>query len=183
MTQLVDLRIWLLLLLVSSGCQKLKPESVIIQSYPDLELLMLEQVDLLHGKTVEKTVMLGEESEFNSLRFDSTSWMSELSFLKEINPNQPEYVGAFLKSEEGSEVSLELAEGENGVLKSLIYSKSADQFQYIKASFHEDKDIYSHHREVSMRFTDGLLQSYEINGYQKMMLNDTVRFKISGIVQ
>ncbi|MEO1255463.1 MAG: hypothetical protein AAFY41_11360, partial [Bacteroidota bacterium] len=71
---------------------------------------------------------------------------------------------------------------ENGFyfLKKLTFSML--HFQEIKASFHEDKDVYIHHREISLKFSDGLLSSYQIDGYQKMMFKDTVRFKIAGII-
>ena len=117
------------------------------QTYPDLKQLMIEQADLLDGKTVEKEVVLDGRSELSVLKFDSTQWINELEFLKEISPSQPEYVGALLKTENGSEITLTLAEGEKGVLKHMVYDKRSDQFQFIKATFHEDKDIYSHHTE------------------------------------
>ena len=138
----------LLLILTTfiSGCQKLKPESVAIREYPDLKQLMIDQADLLDGRSVEKTVSLDAEKEVNQLVLDSAKWIKELDFLEEINPNQPEYVGSFEKTVEGGEISLLLKEAEKSELKSLVYSLSGDQFQYIKASFHEDKDVYIHHR-------------------------------------
>ena len=164
------------------GCKKLKPESISVPQYPDLEQLMIDQADLLDGRPIEKTVSLDDENEVNQLMLDSAKWIKELDFLEEINPNQPEYVGSFKKSVRGDEIALMLKEGEKGELKSLSYSLSGDQFQYIKASFHEDKDVYVHHREIEMNFKGGLLMDFKIDGYQKMMLKDTVRFGIAGKV-
>ncbi len=167
-------------LIFLSSCQKLKPESVDIPEYPDLRQLLLEQANLLDGKSVEKTVSLDDESEFNQLIFDSAKWIGELDFLKEINPNQPEYVGSFEKAENDSEIKLTLLDTENGALKSLSYLLQENEFQYIRASFHEDKDVYVHHREILMNFKNGILFTYKIDGYQKMLLKDTVWFGIEG---
>ena len=47
-------------LLVLSGCQKLKPESVSIPEYQDFKVLMKEQVDLLGKTKIKKTVGKGK---------------------------------------------------------------------------------------------------------------------------
>lgn len=182
MIRFTPLSVLIVLACFLAGCQKLKPESVHIASFPDLKVLRDLQADLLEGKSVEKTVTLGDESEFNQLKFDSTEWGKELDFLEEINPNQREYIGAFSKSETGSSINLKLNKGEKGALKSLTYSIINKQYQYINASLHENKDVYIHHREIAMKFKDGLLSSYKIDGYQKMLFKDTVRFGISGEV-
>ncbi|MEM9897317.1 MAG: hypothetical protein AAF789_13190 [Bacteroidota bacterium] len=180
MSQSFDLKIFGLVLIAFTSCQKLKPTAVNIPEYPDLKELMITQADILAGKSVEKTVFLEENDETKRMMLDSAKWIKELNFLEEINPNQPEYVGALTRSENEEETILTLSEGENGALKRLSFSKNEDQFKYLEASFHEDKDVYIHHREISLTFADGLLSSYRIDGYQKMMFKDTVRFKIVG---
>ena len=166
-------------LLVLSGCQKLKPESVSIPEYPDFKVLMKEQV-ALQGKTkIKKTVWLEGQSEARVLEMDSTKWAEELTFLKEINPNQPEYVGAFAKSKEGESQILTLGSEESGPLKEVKYLTDGDNYERILASFHEDKDVYVHHRDIELSFEEGKLSSLNIDGYQKMMFKDTVRFRIA----
>lgn len=135
-------------------------------------------MELLGAGKIEKQVMLGDEQETQIIMMDSTKWVDELSFLKEINPNQPEYVGAFEKSEEGNTEILSLGTNESGALKKVQYTKDEDGYSSIAATFHEDKDVYVHHREIKMNFEKGILSSYKIDGYQKMMMKDTVRFGI-----
>ncbi|SNS47680.1 hypothetical protein SAMN05421640_0309 [Ekhidna lutea] len=177
MSRLVDLKI-LVLLLVLASCQKLKPESVAIPEYPDFEQLMTQQVKMLGQTKIKKEAWLEGKSEVHAMNMDSTKWAEELSFLKEINPNQPEYVGAFEKSSEGDLQILTLGAEENGALKKVKYSKSGENYKRIAATFHEDKDVYVHHREIEMIFENGILNSLTIDGYQKMMFKDTVRFRI-----
>ncbi len=160
------------------GCQNLRPDAVRIPEYPDFEDLINEQVELLKSNRAKKEVWLDGKSEVQILSMDSTKWQKELSFLKEINPNQPRYVGAFNKSGDELNQTLTLAEGENGALKKLSFSRDVNGFEKILASFHEDKDVYVHHREIEIRFEDGKVYSLRIDGYQKIMFKDTVRFRI-----
>ncbi|MEO9482819.1 MAG: hypothetical protein ABJG47_05210 [Ekhidna sp.] len=168
-----------IILIVASSCQKLKPESVSISDYPDYEELMIDQVELLANTKIRKEVWLDGKSEIQVLSMDSTSWMKELSFLKEINPNRPEYAGAFEKVEDQLNQTLVLKEGEKGALKKTTFSKDASYFLQINATFHEDKDLYIHHREIALAFENGVLNSLHIAGYQKMMFKDTVKFRIA----
>lgn len=162
-----------------AGCQKLTPESVNIPEYPDFEELMKDQVDLLGNTKITKEVRLERQNEVKVMEMDSTAWASELSFLKEINPNQPEYVGVFETSEESNYQILRLKSEESGALKQVKYAKSGAIYEKILATFHEDKDVYVHHRNIEMNFDEGILHSLKIDGYQKMMFRDTVRFSIS----
>ena len=112
---------------------------------------------------------------------DSSAWASELSFMKEIFPNKPEYVGVFDRFSNGNKVTLLLKAGEPGILKRLEISNSETSSE-ITATVHEDKDVYVHHREVNIKLNSGIIQSFDIQGYQKMLLNDTVWFAISGVI-
>lgn len=173
---------FLSLLLVLVSCQKLKPESVQIPEYPDLKSLMNDQVKLLGKGRIKKEVWLDGRSEVRIIEMDSTKWADELSFLKEINPNQPEYVGSFEKSADGQNQILTLSPNENGAIKKISISKSDAGYQQVIATFHEDKDVYVHHREIEMTFEKGMLNSLKIDGYQKMMFKDTVRFRVKVII-
>ena len=158
----------------------MKPDAVNVASYPDLDDLLKSQVSKLGDLRLQKEVWLDDESELKPLAMDSVSWKKELSFLEEINPNQPEYVGAFVKVIENGQTQLKLREGEKGSLKSLIYKKSEGSIIYIQATIHEDKDVYVHHQEIEVNFSGGLTTSYSIDGYQKIMMKDTIKFKIKG---
>ncbi|MEP1034003.1 hypothetical protein [Ekhidna sp.] len=178
MIRLTTIKIFAVLLIALTGCQKFKPSEVTIPEYPDYSALMVEQVEFLRNSGARKEVWLDGKSEVRVLNMDSTTWSEELAFLKEVNPNQPEYVGAFEKSGDEFSQTLTLVAGENGALKRTTFSKSDIGYQKINATFHEDKDVYIHHREIELNFQNGLLRSLQIDGYQKMMFKDTVRFRI-----
>lgn len=175
---------WLLaMVVVTAGCQKLKPETVAIPDYPDLSSLYQDQVVLLGSKAMTKEVALNEKKEVKTIQMDSAAWRDELSFLEDINPNQSEYVGVFDKSTNGDETSLTLKAGEKGILKSLILTTADGIYTSIQATVFEDKDVYIHSRDIALSFDNGVLASYQIEGYQRMLFSDTVRFSIRGKVE
>ena len=172
----------LVFVILLSGCQRLKPEQVSVPEYPDLDTFYLSQAILLGDHSLEKSVTLDAKQETIRFEMDTIKWKKELSFFQEMNPNQPEYVGAFHKREEENTTTLSLKEGEKGILKLLLFTEDEDSYSSITATIHEDKDVYVHHREVEVKLNNGLIQSFVINGYQKMMLKDTVWFGIEGKV-
>jgi len=169
-----------LLLFILLACQKVKPEHVSIPEYPDLEEFYLSQARSLEKSALEKTVSLEGQRETNTFEMDTTEWKEELSFFKEMNPDQSEYVGVFNVKQDNVSKTLSIKEGENGILKKLALEKDGKSYSSISATVHEDKDVYIHHREIEVILENGLIKSFEIKGYQKMLFKDTVRFGISG---
>lgn len=131
---------------------------------------------------VEKRVKLDDKEETKVLSMDSIKWGKEISFLDEINPNRPEYVGAFVETIDPSKMQLKLKAEEKGALKQLIVEKNGEEIKRIVATIYEDKEIYSHKREVSIAFRDNLISKYLISGYQKMLFKDTIYFEIEGSI-
>ncbi|MEP1115901.1 MAG: hypothetical protein ABJL37_11765 [Ekhidna sp.] len=171
-----------LLLIALVGCQKLKPTEINIPEYPDLKAFYLSQAEKLSSSSLRKQVRLDDKSEIQSFQFDTLQWEEELSFFKEMNPSQPEYVGVFDKEVKGNEVRFTLKEGEKGILKKLLLVKKGGQYSSISATIHEDKYVYIHHREVEVTLKDEVITSFDIQGYQNVILQDTVRFGINGKV-
>lgn len=171
-----------LLVLGLAGCQKLKPAQTRIADYPDLSEVYADQYRALANSGLRKEISLDLKVSKKQFEMDTALWKKELSFMLEMNPNQPEYLGAFNKSEEGSETRLVLKEGENGILKELVLRSSNSNYTNILATIHEDKDVYVHHRDIELLFENGLVSRFEIAGYQKVLLKDTIEFKIAGQV-
>ncbi len=159
----------------------MKPNVIEVASYPEVDQLLTNQISLLDGNDLNKEVWLDGKTESKQLQMDSAGWNDELSFLKEINPNQTEYVGAFEESETGNSLVLKLQEGEKGSLT--YFSRTSDDaLLSITATIHEDKDVYIHHKEVEVNLVNGKIIDYQIIGYQKILLKDTIRFRIKGSI-
>lgn len=183
MQKFVTLSIQALCFMMFLSCQRFKPETVNIPDYPDFEELYNSQTPKLVGKKLLKEVILDGNVESKTLDMDTSQWKKELAFLLEANPNQPGYVGAFDVTESERELEMVMKNGESGILKNLSLTKPLDGIWSLFAVIHEDKDVYAHHREVSVSFKDDLLDAFEIKGYQKMIMKDTVWFEIKGKVQ
>lgn len=168
-----------ILTIVITSCQKLQPESIIVSDYPDFKYLLENQVALLGNQGARKEVLLDTSSEVKSMEMDSVRWTKELEFLLELNPNQSGYSGAFNITSEDELELLTLKPGEKGALKKIRIQKEGKNFKSLEATYHEAKDVYTHHREVMMQFKNGMLNEYTIDGYQKMLFKDTIRFRIT----
>ncbi len=183
MSRLKDLRIFLIGLLLSVGaCEGLKPDTIDLTSYPEVDQLLSNQHSLLSDQQLSKEVWLDGESETRLLQLDSAGWAEELAFLQEVNPNQSGYVGAFDESTKDNELVLKLKMDENGSLRNFSFTKESGNV-LIAATIHEDKDVYVHHKEIQINLFDRKILDYEIEGYQKILLGDTIRFRISGSIE
>ncbi len=171
----------LLVAILLQSCSGFKQEQIKASSYPEIDKIFADQYRVL-GQQLEKSVMLQGKEEIRMLTMDSTAWKEELSFLDELNPNQPEYVGAFDERKSTTVTDLKLKPAEKGALSRFLYEKEKGKIVRIQATIRENKDIFIHYREVSITFEDGLISEYYIHGYQKILFKDTISFKIVGKV-
>ena len=167
--------------LVFCSCGRLSPDMIEVPHYPAIEAVYAKQVEQLANRKLIKTVTLGTQTETDTLTLDSARWIAELSFMKELFPNTPEYVGVFDVSEMDNQVTLRLKPTESGILKKLLVM-NPKEYVAISATVHDFNYFYVDHREVNIKLEDGLIASFEILGYQKMLLKDTIKFSISGTI-
>lgn len=170
-------------MILAFGCQGLRPDAVDITSFSQVDQLFQNQVLGLSGKELEKEVWLDGSKEIKLLKLDSSGWAKELSFLGEIDPNQPEYVGAFEVEESDQEVNLRLRSEERSALRKFSYQVQSEEITTVDAIIHEDKDVFVYHKEILLNFEGGLLRQYRIEGFQKILTKDTIKFRISGKIR
>ncbi|MEP5613287.1 MAG: hypothetical protein ABJP45_13630 [Cyclobacteriaceae bacterium] len=164
-----------------AGCG-MQPNLDTVSNYVEIDSLLTTQFDLLYKKSLVKEVWLDGQSESQELAMDSLDWRTELSFLKEINPNQPEYVGGFAGDDSDDLTTLALKSSESGALKKFSFASKNGKINSIQAIIHEDKDVYVHHRDINLKLENSEIVEYQIDGYQKIMLKDTIWFRIQGSV-
>ncbi|MDE0470795.1 MAG: hypothetical protein OXH57_02545, partial [Ekhidna sp.] len=75
-----------LLVILIASCQKLRPDSVAVPNYPDINKIYTNQIQQLHNKHLIKEISLDFKNETDTSLMDSTDWKDELSFLAEIDP-------------------------------------------------------------------------------------------------
>ena len=130
-----------------SGCQSFEPASNVRSEYPDIAQVLEKQTSGFFSINLKKEVWLDGKTEIQTLVLDTLTWKKELSFLKEIDPSLPEYVGAFSSTVVQDTTHLVLREGERGSLQKFSYVNENDELSSLSATIHEDKDVYVHHRE------------------------------------
>ena len=165
------------------SCQKLRPEKINVSEYPDLSSIYVDQYKLLHNETVQKEVWLNGDYESKVIPMDSARWKEELLFLKEIDPSKPELVGVFEKTENKKGILLLVKNGEKSSLRRLGISYEGGLTTSINAIIHEQKEVFTYYHEIQVKFSEGIINQWQIKGYQSMMLSDTVNFELSARVK
>lgn len=167
---------FVLLIILFTQCHQVDSVS---SSFSYSEINLLFELQLENKPTlVRKTIVLDGIEEIKSIEPDSVAWLKEVGFLEEINPNKPEYKGAFEEESLENQLSLKLKEGENGSIKSFSIKTTGNQ-SVVNVTIQEDKTIFVHQKKVSAKFLDGKLTEYSIEGTQKIILKDAIDFSIS----
>ena len=172
-----------LLLTSCTGKQQQKVDKYF--SIPDfidqqLEILAENQHQLL------KTVNFGDTSETTSM--DSRSyeqWEKELRIFKEHDINKPVLIDAYLVQETdrpgGHTISYKLMDStDSGILDMEILYDSQEQVSGWRSRFKEENLLYCNFRELMLSTNEaGILESYLITGYHKLMFKDTVHYQLN----
>ena len=173
----------LLMAAFAVGCEQNERSVKQLNAYFDLDSLLDEQAAILYdrGAEVIKEVVMDGETEKRSFIPDTSEWKSELAIIRDFNINKPYFVGSFeLVKEEG--VLRHEATSENVDVTQFELFYEEDDLVRIESFLDEEKYIYTNKRKLILTFDKGLLSTYQIDGYQKMILQDEVDYNISGSI-
>lgn len=181
------------ILLIGLFSCKTKPEQK--QDYPSFELeeLIDEQIELLSKEefVLHKTTVLNAKVEEVQLKPDSTSWRKELSIFKSADINKPGLIPFYTYTQleingllEDQYVLNDSGRSETTYLR-ILKHRSTRQISRITAVQKVVNPIYESSRKMELYFKESegagiLLDSFSINGYQKMVSQDSVVFFTSG---
>jgi hypothetical protein len=187
----------LLVSLCLFSCSQAEQEVKTGELYFSLEKLVEEQVSILSSGTyqIKKTAFLNEKHDEKILKPDSLGWLDELKLFRDADINLPSLRGVYEMVAGPGELTSNLQEID------FIPVKEVQGVQYIKVFYAENRDDV---RKIETRVTkvnslfrgetilklelrrDGennlVLTSYEITGGQKMIMLDSVEYKITGLV-
>ena len=160
-----------------------------ISKYFDLDGFLDGQIILLESSQPQltKTMKFDDNSESVVLNgFDSAAWGKELKIFREHDINKPVLVDAYSVSQDSRKAGEKiesyrlLDSSQNGILGMEIEFYSLGHVAAWSSTFKEENLLYSNYREVSFTTGDkGQLTSYEIAGYHKLILKDTVHYKVT----
>lgn len=178
--------VFLLMWFSTSACNR-QAERKVIKEYYDIDSLFLSQPPLLRDLSFIKSANIDDKTESSTVKFDTTGWKKELSMFLAMDINKAALVGAYEKSETATElgknVSYNLKSGEEGGIKWIQLEQDSSGNVYLfKALFQEDNALYQNRRELTARFEvaedQSVLSSYKVDGYQKIIMKDTVNYTI-----
>jgi hypothetical protein len=157
---------------------------------------------LIHAQVIQLTSMqpvLKKEADIDGKRevveidkTDSSKWAKELDIFRQLNLNDK------ILNERRYEIQKDLPDATSNLricqyiaktdlplsLVRIYYEGKLENIRKVEGFFRESNGLYSSSRFLSMELTDindqALLTGYSIEGNQKMMLGDSVKFKIKG---
>lgn len=163
--------------------------------YPVDSLLNAQAKYLSENKALlTKTVVLsGKQEEISLSPKDANAWRNELDVftaLEVINkPTNRSYYSIEDLSDSRSNLKVKsFVTKEDLPVKyiKIYYYQTPNKLRRLEAQFNESNTLYSSSRDLAMdfhQFGDNIvLTSYNIAGGQKMLLDDSVQYRISGLL-
>lgn len=165
-----------------TSCSELKPDKIGVVTYFDVDSLTNHQVEILSSKnfTLNKTVMIDGKSESKSITPDSADWERELRFLRQLNINKPRLIGAYDSLVKSSSVRYIPKFDSEIPIRYLEVKKENGIVTTLSGKLVEKNDIYETSLEATLQFDESSLSTYSVNGYQKIVLKDSVFYNIRG---
>lgn len=169
-------------LLGALSCQPMSDFKV--EKFFQLDSMLISQSILLSekGVTVTKSVNMDDEFEEITFRPDTTRWAKEFQIIKDFSLNKTFYIGAFDKKE-SEQSTVYIRKPKQPVPITRFEVRTGKELEHVSGQYFEDKDIFQHERNFVLTFDEaGLLSEYKIWGFQKMILQDTINYSITGSI-
>lgn len=161
------------------SCNESGEKALRVNEYFNLDSLLDNQIELLAKSSLKlnKQAILDGELEEEIFDPDTTRLKDEFKIFREFDLNKTNYVGAYEIKKTGNQVRYELKPDQKSPVKYLEIVSDDEGIYRIEGLFFEDKEIFKHKREIRVEFSDGLVSAYSIEGFQDMVMKDTVQFQ------
>jgi hypothetical protein len=181
---------WIAILYFGIACN---PATVSHEKFFDFEKLVSDQVSLLTKSrgVLEKAVTMGLTASDTTYQPTLKAWESELEMFRDLEIiNRPTYHDAYTIDDPLSDVTSNLkirqyvSDKAPVHLMRFYYRNELGNLKKIEADFSEKNILYFTSRSLIMEFDehDGKPQliHYSMEGFQKMVFSDTVKFSVRG---
>ncbi len=150
----------------------------------ELTRLIDDQVRKLGENTLKSEKLVAVNSKIDRLQqdMDSTALKEELAVFEGFDPGKSRFKNAFdiivapgittyeKKSNEDQSLKWVKVEDKGGLLR-------------ITAEIIEETSIYTNQKRMDLRLESGMIKSYSLQGYQKMLFRDTTFFEMTTTIQ
>jgi hypothetical protein len=181
---------WIVIICIVAACNQ---APVSTEKFFDFEGLITDQVIQLNQSrgVLEKSVTMGLTATDSSYVPSLKGWESELEIFRDLEIiNRPTYRDAYKVddplADATSNLKIRQYVSDNAPLHFVrfYYQSEFGNLKKIEAAFTEKNILYSTSRSLLMEFDDHggepQLIHYSMDGFQKMVLSDTVRFSVQG---
>lgn len=148
--------------------------------YFDLAEVLDGQVEQLGSGSwnSEKTVIVNDATDQLELQLDSVLLKEELAIFQAFDPGRSQFKNAFEIEESTSSTTYTKKTGEH---QSLQWVKVQDRgnTRRITAEIIEETSIYTNQKHMDLLLESGVLKSYALKGFQKMIFQDTTFFEMN----
>jgi hypothetical protein len=177
------MRVYLLVLCVLLfDCGEYQPGGISTDFFP-MDSLLTSQSSILIEQEARliQVAHIDEEAESKEFLPDSMGWANAFRMFRDFDLNRPENIGAYILESNGNTIKYLPKPDENVKVRELrIELDDLGQPEIITGALVEEKGIYTSERNVKIIFSEGVISSFLIEGYQRMILQDTSRFKVQG---
>ena len=187
--------IWVGLCLIAAGLNSCKRSSEQPTTYFD-SLVVAQGAWLSSAKaSVSKNTMVNGTHDQVKLSPDSLGWQNELEIFRQLSAfERPAYKSHYRVEDGIKDVKSNLsirrytATQSNPVSQlQFYYFNHFRNIRKIEAVYHQENLLYATRRKLIMEFDDingtAVLTGYSMDGIQKMMLSDSVRFSLKALVE
>lgn len=181
--------ITLISLMFSCKHQNLKYD----KPYFDFDSLVNVQVEKLSEAkaTVSKKTFLNEENDSIAFVPNAEQWKNELNELAQLDViNKPSFKTAYHFTDAKDDHSNLQVRTYSTTSKSPVawvkfyFLKNFKKLKKIESIYHEENTMVTSQKKLWIDFDDSLqIAHYHIQGFQKMILNDSVKFSIDGKIR
>jgi hypothetical protein len=182
----------IVLLVVSCNRQNIKYD----KPYFDFDSLVQIQIHrLANSKAIlTKKTSLSGGKDSTVLTPDTTQWKHELDAFQQLDIiNKPLFKGNYHSTDREDDHSNLLVRAYATKMKSPVaevkffYQDGYKKLKRIESAFKESNVLYSTSRKLELEFEEqegvAMISKYRVQGFQKMILSDSVKFSIEGKLQ
>jgi len=183
--------ITLLIICVSCNIENNTPGKIKVY-YPIDSVLMAQQKLLKEvNPQLKKTARVDQNQDTVTLRLDSAGWAQEMQIFSDITINKPalrdSYLTDTVKTDTGRWIKYSAKEKqkENVEIEFLhLFFDSKDLLREVELFYKETSSLYNAKREMQLQFSDNQrISGYRVNGYQKIVLKDTIQYQINATIE
>ncbi|SDY22654.1 hypothetical protein [Hymenobacter psychrophilus] len=180
----------LLLTACGTGADAPAPTEALRQhtSYFNLPAFLNEQSTALNRRkpAIEKQVLLRDGGQ-ETKRLTPTDWAKELQIFQQADIDKPALRGQYLVDSLVTPDGLLLRTyrrrpGVKHPVRQLAVVSRAGQVQQVRATVAQDNPLVYSSKTLELDSPNGQLRTYRVQGVQKLILFDSVRYAVKGVV-